>query len=326
MTINEHAEQNTLYVAFNDTSVANTPKLPVSEIKDEDKQDVAETPVTTNEAQTLPPPPAAEVKTTELSTTPLSTKVVDNVDKKPKHRGLKVAAGAALAGIIGIGAIGASKVIIENEKESSPNPKQKETTLTTETPTTVSPEADTTTGNIRIGRILPTDTFTSVTLDNGDIIRVPKLRSGSTDPNLFAESALANLSCYMTTGNEGCLKEFSTYPGVQEILRNNREFYVTPIKLSNPVTGKNAQFAIFDNPENPATFVRGKDKYGPYIKLSSGDLYLNVYWGDKETWQGPKTHTSDTSQPYTAYFVDLIMYIDERGGKTIINGLTWTPD
>lgn len=183
-------------------------------------------------------------------------------------------------------------------------------------------------GNIDISQILPTDRTIAGTRDNGQRIEVPRLRE-TNDPAAFAESALALVAGYVSTGNEQMLTALTNNDNIQQGFRNFRQDYAGEssngyIESSD---GKDAwQLAIYDLDDDPATFTARPDMPGQYVvEQTGGTLYVN-FWSDDE-WQGDETHQTDLRQTYNFAVRDLYLKVEELpGGQNIIVGINWDPE
>lgn len=122
---------------------------------------------------------------------------------------------------------------------------------------------------------------------NGEEIKIPRLRDGS--PNEQASIALNLMACYLTTGNQECLDEFSQVPDIRQHLIDWRERDVIPMFAASP-GNIDAQVAIVDSPEDPVNFISYTNETGHHVvEMESGTLFLgravHGFEGDSNEWQ-----------------------------------------
>lgn len=255
----------------------------------------------------------------EADTSLQSTTVVDAVQAPelapfpdsttPDRRGRRglmiglVSGAAALAGAVGLMMGGSSedKPSSEVPTVSADDPDWMTDSTSDTTDTTLEASFDSTEavagrGNIDPRRLeLGSDPITA-TRPNGQVIHVPRLDMST--PESTANTALALVSCYMTTGEAQCLDAFSLHDEVQKGLSIRRRNDIVPM-LSHPIN-KHLQVIVFDAPEDPAVFEKTTLSGGiQAIQLKSGTLYYGVLVN--EVWQAgelysPKLMTHKFSQ------------------------------
>lgn len=130
----------------------------------------------------------------------------------------------------------------------------------------------------------PGEDFITATRANGEEIRVPKLRD-TDDLNAFGESALALMACYLSTGSQECLDEFTTSDAVKEYMATYRQDVVVEpyAEYTGMRSHGNFQMVIYDEPSAPAEFTRSNTESG-FIVSSGGPIYFQV--SDADEWQG----------------------------------------
>lgn len=163
-------------------------------------------------------------------------------------------------------------------------------------------------GNMVIARIREGDGIVTATRPDGSEINVPRLRVDA-EPNLFAESALALIACYTTTGSEVCLDELSNSPQVRDYLetfRNSIEASQQGIKLE-------LQTVIYDDESAPAEFIQETVDGRERISLVAGSLYLVAFDDDSRNsfdWQTPAAREHIENRQT---FYQLDFYLDNDG-------------
>lgn len=224
-----------------------------------------------------------------------------------------IAGGLTLVGA-GIGAGMALGEDNKNETVAVEDTETKDATPTTtitedsvispEVTPTLAPTPETTnrfeTGNIYLGNILPGEETFTTTTERGEEIQLPYLRIDGS-PNEFAESALALLSCYLTTGDDVCLDELTRNSIIREGIMQWRE--------TDYIADDHVQAVFYDRPNRPAEFSREVDADGyTVLRLTDGDLYYEAHYGDDD-WQSDKaTGESDYSQQIAS---ELALYFEQ---------------
>lgn len=182
------------------------------------------------------------------------------------------------------------------------------------TDTTAPVEIEEPLGNMEFGNLVladaykPGEEFVAATRPNGEVLQIPKLRSLD-DPQAFGESALALMACYLSTGNEDCLIEFSENPDIQANLTAMREGSLLHViePLEGYPTLDNFQLVFYDTPEDPATF-----RYNPntnFFTLDSGSIRMQL--SDDEKWQGIES----TDAWYGRAVTGINMRVEEDPGQ-----------
>lgn len=123
-------------------------------------------------------------------------------------------------------------------------------------------------------RILATDK--TIDLErNGKIYKIPKLRDPNGDPKLFAESAFALWACYLTSGKQECLDEFTQDKKMREFLTNQRD--TDYVRLQSTAGTENTQAGFIDSIEDPALFKSSYNTDGFLeINLVGGSLFYGA--------------------------------------------------
>lgn len=145
--------------------------------------------------------------------------------------------------------------------------------------TSIQPENSNNFGNtFTVNKIIPGEPTITATRPNGESIQIPKLRDPATSsPQQVAESALALLTCYVTTGDEVCLKPFTQSP---QLTKRIRGMYtdITRYYL-DAGTSKNLQTTFYS--ETPVEFERQGSRF--YMSSPSG-VQMNLTTAYE--WQG----------------------------------------
>ncbi|MBA3758543.1 hypothetical protein H0X10_02835 [Candidatus Saccharibacteria bacterium] len=231
---------------------------------------------------------------TSQPVTQTDTLVTDTEDKKNRNKIAMFVGGGALALL----AAGAGFLAGRDNGTESPrtiDPADEVTPSTQEilpedevivvTPSTeVAPPIEGSGATVRVAdALIPSEEFITATRANGQEIRVPKLRDTS-DLNAFGESALALMACYLSTGSQECLDEFTTSDAVKEVMADYRQNVVVEpyAEYTDMASHGNFQMVIYDEASTPAEFTRS-DEFG-YIVSSGGPVYFQI--SDADDWQG----------------------------------------
>lgn len=130
-------------------------------------------------------------------------------------------------------------------------------------------------GNVSLGMLEPGTNFVTATRLNGEEIRVPHL--DNSNPEKFANTALALWACHHTTGSQECLDALSPDKDVQALLVDGREQFIVP-RLEVNEFGKNGQVIIYDTPEDPAEFQGYIAENGlEVVELAGGNLFYRFF-------------------------------------------------
>lgn len=171
-------------------------------------------------------------------------------------------------------------------------------------------------GVVQVAELKPGEPFITATRANGDEIRVPRLRDTS-DLDVFGSSAVGLLACYLTTGSQECLDEFSSSQAVHEGLGRVRQgIYFDPVaNVGSPVEG-NFQMVLFDRANAPARFIRSTVEPGQVV-LTGGPVYVQL--SDDPNWQGLNMF----SDWHGLHFSRLEFRVDESGPRPRILGMRY---
>lgn len=159
------------------------------------------------------------------------------------------------------------------------------------------------------GEIFPGEATITATRPNGEKIQVPFLRTNpKQDPEAFAASALGLMSCYITTGDDTCLRAFSTDSYVQDGLSEIRDKDVVPA-IERHFRNKDIQTVFYGAPEDPPVFKYriDQDSGREMVYLDTGTLYYwNMIVAGEGSWQSPKTRSdpSELSVSRLEFFLD----------------------
>jgi len=237
--------------------------------------------------------------------------VIHSGDQDPSghNRFLPRIAALALAGLVGGGVVaGADRILNRGEDRApavaanqpntqpTPNTPQPIDITPTSTPlpsaeVTKSPEKSPHVGNIDIKRIYPGEEVITHTLPNGKVIKVPaQARTGS--DNERAEVLIAQVTAYLTTGEEEFLNALTKYVPLKDGLRKQRQEWVKPVQAAGASTGSinplDTQVMAFDPPSDPAEFTHHTDEFNrEVLELSEGTLYFDLAVDpfDTNEWQ-----------------------------------------
>jgi len=193
------------------------------------------------------------------------------------------------AGVVGVQALNKSDrapAVAANQPNTDPAPNTPQPVDITPTSITLpsaevtkSPEKSPHVGNIDIKRIYPGEEVITDELPNGKVITVPaKARKGS--DNERAEALLAQVTAYLTTGEEEFLNALTKYVPLKDGLRKQRQEWVEPVQEGPPtgsINPRDAQVMTFDDPSDPAKFTHHTDEFNrEVLELSEGTLYFDL--------------------------------------------------
>jgi hypothetical protein len=254
-------------------------------------------------------------------------------DKKSR-RGLLIGGGiAAVAGTIGL-VLGLAGGDDKPARDSSAVEASGDTTTesTLATPTTLTPPETTPStvdiatnpetmgnlGNLNLLRLLPGEEYVTLHRNDKDF-RIPKLRSPETDANLFAESALNLMACYLTSGNEDCLGALTQNEDFKASLLEIRQKDILPYQ-SDPNKAM-AQVAFADRKSDPVTFKLSPDKTS--VILEGGRLEFGLIDYDPD-WQS-LVYMTDKLDKYFTNMTFTIKYVQDSAGKyhLTVSGMSW---
>lgn len=223
--------------------------------------------------------------------------------EKPSHKKALFAFGAAA-----VAAVGGLLFLGNNDQETKRNPSvttaaatdnstpstSTETTSTQGSSQTTAPETSNeqfSDGVFNVMKMVPGDNTVTATRLNGDIITIPTLRDNPEEnPNGYAASALALISCYLSTADENCLDEISPSQEVRDVVEGFRIDVASP--LFTIPENRDGQEIIRGNEETPAQFTyHYDDDLGlGVVELTGGRLHLTSYLNalpEDNEWYAP---------------------------------------
>lgn len=233
--------------------------------------------------------PETEVETT---TTPVYSPEAPTTPEPAKKSFIKTKTGKALAGAAALATFGAAGVGLLSAKgsESSDDDRSSDPVATAEPAPAQETIFANEGGNIHPAVLNPGEASITVQRLGGAEVEIPAaLREfDPANPADFVNSAFALFAGYVNSGDERALQAFSTHPDVQRVLQEKRDYFMSEY----PSYG-NVQWAVFDNPADPAQFSVSQEEIDgqtyQVVRLSAGTLF-DVYTED-ERWQGPNSAT-----------------------------------
>lgn len=167
-------------------------------------------------------------------------------------------------------------------------------------------------------RILPGEQTISATRPNGEVINVPTLRE-TDDPSLLFESITGLMACYLTTGNQQCLDELTTIPGIRSDMEEQRQ-HLTKEYLGHGIKDLQVAFHTDKQPDKPLVSKNPITNVYQFEPQAGSAVYVDLT--SDEIWQGSDKRDFPNLPKY-----ELKQFNFEIGknthGKPEVKFLTW---
>lgn len=203
----------------------------------------------------------------------------------------------------------ASPILEAPEEETTPTetpPEEPSPTPTPEATKTAKPgeSYNTAFGNLDLRYIGPDEPFITATRRNGELIKLPLLRDPTVDLRQAVSAALAHISGYITTGDQGILDAITKVDPVRNELMRRRDTFGS--------SDKEFQMLFFDIPASRALF--DIEQVGVYKRVTlrnPGSIKFSRYspsnaYRYRNTWQDPYLRNLVIDQPDEAEVLDYL--------------------